>query len=537
MTALVPTPSFVAPYSPPTVGLDFLGMRAVNLGHVVELMPGITNVTTRLRPYSLMAWMAWSFARACREQGVVTFDRRTFRAYQEKVEVAYTWSHALFGKAEGVGATQATSESSGSGLMILSFAAWRRNQSWLDPANYGPSIRTGNGLGFLTEIESGVFAVTARGAELAEALDASLRRCAGYSQLCQLTDHRLTHEDARSLYPGWQIDTPSTREQDLFRSAFWNRAEPTNSSCGRRTATIDFFLCAIFSGCEPVSEVDIRNHLFFGEPSIFQLQGNANTNRETKGRWCVLQVRQAQRLALEALLRWIEIEVIERGRGYTGDMVNAFVNSNETTSPAWVSEALDEIEAAGPLFLPKKNGTKVDLLAKVRELEALRGSDSTEQLALCALQILLLCVVCTQQLKDDPAAKPFLADGGAQRISLSHWQRFVTANRSLPLNLFVLRLIENFVLSQHFGIAAARYIEGQQRLRLTIEDSGLVALVANPLWPAITPDRVFACLSLMTECSMISVSGQTGSIMYSTIDMPGYVYRNQDNLSMGRTIV
>jgi hypothetical protein len=67
-------------------------------------------------------------------------------------------------------------------------------------------------------------------------------------------------------------------------------------------------------------------------------------------------------------------------------------------------------------------------------------------------------------------------------------------------------MVENYFLSQHFGIAAARYSEGKQRLRITIEEGGLVSMLGslNKAWhPNVTRDRLAAVLSLMADCRLV----------------------------------
>ena len=73
-------------------------------------------------------------------------------------------------------------------------------------------------------------------------------------------------------------------------------------------------------------------------------------------------------------------------------------------------------------------------------------------------------------------------------------------DRSQRLADFLLLLFENLVLSQHSSVAGRRYDGGTQRLRISIEEEGLVALVDGP---RVTPDRLETALSLMAECGML----------------------------------
>jgi hypothetical protein len=99
----------------------------------------------------------------------------------------------------------------------------------------------------------------------------------------------------------------------------------------------------------------------------------------------------------------------------------------------------------------------------------------------------------------------YFQHGAGYRISMAKWAEFVFRNQNQPLQSFLSSLIENYLLSQHFGVAASRYETGKQRLRLTIEERGLVPMIGeNDIWePTITPDRLNSALSLMTDYGVL----------------------------------
>jgi len=68
---------------------------------------------------------------------------------------------------------------------------------------------------------------------------------------------------------------------------------------------------------------------------------------------------------------------------------------------------------------------------------------------------------------------------------------------------FLLVVIEELVLSQHLAVATGRYDGGVVRLRVTIEEEGLRALVAKPWKPAPAADKLASGLSLMAECGLV----------------------------------
>jgi hypothetical protein len=97
-------------------------------------------------------------------------------------------------------------------------------------------------------------------------------------------------------------------------------------------------------------------------------------------------------------------------------------------------------------------------------------------------------------------------------VSLAVWRQAVRRDATLSAQDFLRRVLENFVLSQHFGVAVGRYDGKTQRLRIAIEEDGLVALVGRPWVPRVTPDRLYSCLSLMVDCGLLR-SPEPGSFM------------------------
>lgn len=512
------TPDFVAPYVEPNSGVDFLGLRAVNLNHVFELLPGINNGTHFIRPYSVMAWTAWKFAEQLKASRRAESDYEVFRAFQEKVEILFTWSHALHNAAQGVGAQQKQPNAGLVAAQPLDFESWQRRGSWMDPAVYGPSIRDEQGLGFLRQVHPGIYAVTEPGRRLADALDARLKHAQGYARLCSLTDFNCSATLAKSLYKAWNMTQPRQREQEIFAQALVDHDADPNSIAGKRLATVHYLLSALQSNQRPVTEAQLREQLTYGSRRQLERSGTVASNSQIRARWRVLQVRQAQRLALETLLRWIEGQVMHGSATHSSELV-ANLSTLLNADDDWLNAQLLQFEEAkGPqnsYFSRHARQNRAGILDLTGHLSDLLLSGASNDVARHAVIILILCAAISEEFCNEALTTKHLRDGGTQRISLAHWQRFIANHRHAPTKTFLLRMIENYVLSQHFGVAASRYTEGSQRLRLSIEENGLVAMVAKPLLPAITPDRLGAILSLLSECKLIKRTLVDGVTLYA----------------------
>jgi hypothetical protein len=132
-----------------------------------------------------------------------------------------------------------------------------------------------------------------------------------------------TEEDARAAFRGWSITEPSVKEQEAFRSAFYDPHHAESSTLlGIRSATIALILRVLESARRPLTVDEIREAMCW-EPAQFkdfQMTSNMEAARQ---RWIVFQVKQAQRLAMEAPLSWVEERIIADGDSSTTALSSA----------------------------------------------------------------------------------------------------------------------------------------------------------------------------------------------------------------------
>ena len=84
-------PFLTESFTPRGGGLDFLGMRQVNLQILTQLLiPGINNATADVGTYLIGAWIPWKFKHLSTSKH--DFKRTNFRAFQEAAEVVMAHS-------------------------------------------------------------------------------------------------------------------------------------------------------------------------------------------------------------------------------------------------------------------------------------------------------------------------------------------------------------------------------------------------------------------------------------------------------------
>jgi hypothetical protein len=122
-----------------------------------------------------------------------------------------------------------------------------------------------------------------------------------------------------------------------------------------------------------------------------------------------------------------------------------------------------------------------------------------DEIVPAAFQLLDICCAYTRVLQEVPDVRVALSHGGAEAMSLRYWQDISERIRHLHSRDILLFVLETLILSQHFAVATRRYDGGVVRLRITIEEEGLRALVTKPWKPSPALDKLASGLSLMAD--------------------------------------
>ena len=512
MTILPDTPYFIPRFTIQTGGVDFLGMRQANLDLREKCLPGFSNSTDLLRPFSVMCWIYWKLNQVARTAGVTSITNSQARAFREKVEVLFTWGHRLKGF-DGLPGISFGPPSARNGQVSLEFEDWHRipNSTGLMAAvNYGPALKTTIGLGFLSPIESEVFQPVGYGVALAEAMDQGMRENGIPPVLESLGTSVGTENDALKAFLSWNVGEPSAGEKSAFRYALYAPSQiDSATSIGLRSATLRLVIEVLENAAKPLTVDEIRESLFWGLsalPSVSMIPAIGAACR----RWIVLQVRQAQRLAMEALLSWIEKRIIYDGDSDTRALAVAGARACEGDSHLTEGDVTECVK--------RQLGNSIQSLSQATQAGAANEEVSifylmkivqeqirneTDEMVPSALRLLSLCREYTVLMEEVSDLRSSLRYGGVEGLSLASWRE--TCDRTADLNVegFLLLVFEELVLSQHLAVATRRYDGGVVRLRVTIEEDGLRALVLSPWKPAPAADKLASGLSLMVDCGLV----------------------------------
>lgn len=512
-----------------STGVDFLGTRATNLLMMRNLLPGFSNMTSLVRVFSVMSWMAWRFGQA-RPDVADHEAHEQQKRFREKVEVLFAWSHVQDNDGNGLPGSLQTDK--GESDPEWSFDTFKRQVSLADAAVYGAALRTLNGMGFLSGSLATSLATTDSGTRLAEALDASLRAhltADQYDWLASVEKLSGPREMLKGLRLGWQVDSVTPAEQRAFADVLYRpQVMCEDTPPGRRTGTLFLLRHTLASAGASLTAEQTRQWLAC-KPLAPTLRDHPLHDMFAKRRlhWQVLQVRQAQRLGLECLFGWVERCMWHHDAASVDELVHYLTKALDAHGSAatFVRDTLEAYRASGTTLDERIAAPvgpfRATVLDDMLELEDLaRDRKLQASLAQASLALLLRCVALTEVFPQDDETQLLADAGGSARVSLARWAFAVSKLEQRETAQFLRKVIETYILSQHLGVAALRSGQDASRMRFSIEDRGLTPLVPSAhavLIPTRTADRLPTALALMAGCGLIQANASPRLVGKDTV--------------------
>lgn len=478
--------SVVAPAGTQSGGVDPLGLRQINFDLMNEVFPGLNNVARHIRPFTLVAW-AWRRTIALARERKARLPVSQHEDFVARIEVAFVWSMLQRYEAGSIDlpGKQRIAELWGDKKILrfgdehwIEFVKARRNSTALTAAiNYGPGLRA---FRILVD-DAHQPGVRVPGEGTTQLMDAFEKRLAPIlkHKLFQGWDAcSLTQATAEQWAEFWDVDELLALERRAMR----DRLIGDVASKSRRDG---FRLLARV--CEDVNEEELDE----GTLRAAMCDLTTNELHDEVVRWRRIQVRQAFRLALEALFEWMVGEI---GGGAL---------TTEALARRLLDEAdLDRCATAREWFegLIKEDATAVSAM------EDLQSCLQTRQgVGPAALAALAVSVMAPSDLHDRSDRRERLPIGLAAAD-------LETLGRGTP-ERFLSHVIESWIIAQHTywsvgrGLADAR-AGGKRilRLRLVLEPSGwrVTRGQGSRGVPRPTPDRLRTAISLALESGIVS---------------------------------
>lgn len=447
-----------------SAGRDPLGFQAASVRLYTSLVPGLTNVTNRLRYYSFYCWVVWQFEQihhTTREDKWVEFIRRCEAAIALACQVGDA-ANALGMAGSDYWRYDAADTSKKAFDLITPTNRPGEDGQYLK-AKYGNfgQFYTASMLemGLIDSASARVYAVTGKaGKELAVAVqEEHPRACA--LLLKAVKAGRISRSDceaiSEALHPSYL--EPTSEEARLLKQ-FLQGSRADDATAEARRISLRNVL-AVVSDTE--GEFDLRRELYVQSGSL----GGVSQGVENLTRWRAYFLNEFCHIALEV---WLNAIVGLSNQVAEPTSLEALAASLASLAIGDESSSTENLAASLALeSLGEEHALGAELLAaasvkKMPEPAAITGSTK-------------LILSLWHRWKEASQVRDELALETVEGRSVEGVFRFLDLNAAKNARLTVAKLIRKFVVSNHLTIAGQKLATGGRfTYRFSLDDGCLV---------------------------------------------------------------
>lgn len=483
-------PAFTTSASiPKPGGVDPLGLRQINFDLMDQVLPGLNNVAQHLRPFTVVTWAWRQAARLAGELGHQRVPLETLQDFVDRIEVIYVWSQLVRPKQADLPGKDVLASLISNGCYSFGGEDWkdRRERRRLStalsaPINYGPALKA---LGWLQPDSEGKGAMvpTPLASAAVEAFHGVIAGHLEHPALCKLGAVSVTSAEVAAIADAWAWERPTAAEQQAMAASL---VGPVADS--RRREGTRWILTAAKRVNATTDSLELRRTLC-GRPTDFAIP---EEHSSSVAMWRALQVRQAFRLALEALFHWT-LRQLQDGPKRTTELAAGIVEGvgGTATTEEWLQPK--DTNTTGP----------ADWLHRLSI--ALRPLDDPIEL----LQLIRAAIAnCLSEAAETSGS------GRDDRLPLARAAKEAAAwSERAPVE-FVAHILESWLFGQHSYWSIGRGLNDARqngstilRLRATLEAEGWTLSpgfnLADRNAPEPTGDRLATALSLLTEAHLL----------------------------------
>lgn len=511
-------------------GIDFLGLRYVNLNIVGEkLIPDLNNVTRDMGTFFLGTWIPWKFAEICEKRGKkADFSVKNYRAFREKVEVAISLTMRDDSKAvkehgpvrNRVGITQ---ECNLPAELSFKNASRGPQNSLYAAAIYGPALQTLKLIdNYRAKAEGGhrveIPVVTTDDDTIAimEAMDRSLAEAPAYQALISLEPQAFSETQIDALGPSGLC--PSTCRSSAFNAlkpCFQRKLLPDNpqilSYARTRTARLLLHTLHQQSSLHPDEIRDAWYTGLFNDGTKFE---NADSEMSDQcANWSFFMARQYQRYAIELFLWCFEVALRDGCRSID-DVIEYWDDRTHKKGETLDGVFRDIMESEASEFLAND-----DLVTSANWNEHVHGAharkeyiDDPQDDNACLSGLRMFArwywrMLCREK---DETHKDLMNLGQSDRIGMSWFLDWLRKRQQLSVKDLLRDVFSDLVFSQHMRVALSRFDGNAQRLRFVLGDSGIEPTVSAKSdlgkrglpW---MPDRLDTLIALLCDIDVLKM--------------------------------
>jgi hypothetical protein len=496
-------------------GLDPLGMQNSSVSLYQELLPGIGNVTLRIRYYGLYAWLSWMYA-----DRIGSTDPEKWRRFIRRAEALYALIASRHGNESGVaGSRWAKRRLDNIGGKTIDF------QDDSESSSSSPyfAVKWGVfGLAYQSQLlEIGVLyqsdehriAVPSKhlGEPLAKAFQKSLGELADpFYRAFDRARVSLDELDRLSPLSASEIRKGST-ERNLYEELLFGEHQSSDASDRDRRLSLTLVLKVAAQLKRMPTAEDVRWTFYAAKDERGRSFSGGELGLEAqRKRWFVYQANDLCHLSLETLLKFALDTLEEFPQGIPpADLIRRCVSEILSVAD---SRPKTWAEFAEGVSLANNANDLMDAhseLALAEELMPIRSPLRRCTPAIAWKAIKLLAIVQKRQ-----EAHHTLVDNALQGFdpqyfhSLLTERRFLTAHSKIPFSDAIASIIDERVVSRHLWIALRKFRYQGDYTFLIESDDGQIRL-RDKDGPVLTNPRLRPAIWFLQDIHLIDDSGLT----------------------------
>lgn len=488
-------------------GLDPLGLQTAGIFLYQELLPGISNVTLRMRPYGLYAWLTEAYAR---HSGGDT-DPEAWRRWVRRTEALYALVAADAGGETGVAGVEwaAGCLKAHAPDAVIDFAAatgttgkglYLQQSMGVYGGAYGSQMVEMGLLGHADDERNQILVPTPEiGLPLARAFAESLGPDREALILAAIDTPRVRRSDLAVLHdvlPG-RID-PESSEADLYRKVLFGAHDGAGERDNARCRSLQLILTITGRIAARPTPDQVRWALYNAEPGAF-----GDALEADRLRWEAYQTHDLLQLAFAALLRLSVDELRTGGADLTfRELVVASSNKTVDAFPGAGNQTWSEFVAGQ---------TDVDVAPLARALARIPvGGISRESIAGA------LSMIGTLQARVD--SRPDLAaeievvfpnsDGRIFARSIRSELAFLRTNNDVGIRDMAPQLFADRIIRRHSEVAMLKFARQRDYTFLFEATDGRLRYRAD-YGPVLTTPRLGPAITFLADLRLLDGGGLT----------------------------
>lgn len=498
-------------------GLDPLGMQNSSVSLYQTFLPGISNVTLRMRYYGLYAWLCRTYAKT---DG--TNDPECWKRFVRRAEALYALIAFRAGNQSGIAGIQwAEREYEKTQGELIDFASASDpdsevkylKQAWgAYGAAYGSQLFA---IGIFWESPDHMLPVPSEsfGDRFAQNFEDDLGELATlFAQI--IVRGSVTKGEIDQLSPVVPSEIPYVGdERALYQELLLSPPGPDDKDAhSRRLSLLLVLKITALLKREPSAD-EVRWILYAGQDQNRNpLQLKDSALEVQRQRWWVYQANDLCHIAFETLLKFTLDTLGKYSSGLPldrliSDCIDRMTEATEHVPDSW-EDLLRRTSLAENAFAPDDEISEFSLCTSIMKRAGRRGeTDCTPEIAWKAIE--LLAALHKRVLDEDHPVEEEL--GG--RFESQAFQtllteiRFLNAHTDLPMRGLLSKIIELKIVRRHLWIAARKFQKGDYTF-LIESDEGRLRMREKD-GPVFTNPRLGPAITFLRDVHLISGQGLT----------------------------